>query len=522
MNLENYKFVIVGGGTAGWLSALFLKTSFPQAVVTVVESSEIGILGAGEGTVPDFTNFLKAIGISISDIIYHAQGTFKNGIKFTNWNGDGQHYFHGFGDIEGRNNRSNLINDIQTFTEEFDLEELNTLAESKNFNKIDLSSLLSCEDKVKFSQTDKRKIYKDPMMHFNCEGSFALHFDAQLLAKYLKKVAISRGIQLIDAKVISVVEDSSYKISDICLDSGVILKCDFVIDCSGFSRLFIGNHYKETWKSYSDFLPVNRAIPFLIDRTENKIPPYTEAIAMKYGWMWKIPVGDRYGCGYVFDGKLITDEQAKQEIEEFVGYQITSPKTFSFDPGTFLNTWKHNVLAVGLAANFIEPLEATSIWVTTVSLGNFIKYFEGYLSNNLHSVELYNTKIQQFNEDIAGFIYFHYLTERNDTEFWKKFHSKTPEQYKNIFDGFVDGTLHKSKFALYSYARVGAGTHKVGLPPIYKTPFIEKKYKYIRDVRGITEDHYNNVVNERKHFRKNIVEQCVTHEFMLNYIYKIY
>jgi tryptophan halogenase len=196
-----------------------------------------------------------------------------------------------------------------------------------------------------------------------------------------------------------------------------------VIDCTGFSRKIIGQVFKEEWVNYKDSLPVDRALPFFISNNTEKIPPYTEAIAMKYGWVWKIPVQGRYGCGYVFDSDYVSDEEIKKEIVETFG-DVEIPRFFSFKAGYFKNTWVKNCVALGLSSGFIEPLEATSIWVTIASLNIMLRDCEQGFFGNEQSKVFYNNKIRKLNEQIKDFIQLHYITKRNDSPFWKEYQTK--------------------------------------------------------------------------------------------------
>jgi len=374
---ENFKFVIVGGGTAGWLTALYVKKNWPNSSVTVIASTEIGILGAGEGTVPSFIDFLEEVDIPVEDIIKNARGTIKRGILFTNWCGTQDQYIHNF-DMLGR---------------------------------------------------DK----------------YALHFDASLLAKYFESVALTRDIKLIDDEVVDIHATDS-TITSIHLKSAGPVTADFVFDCSGFGRLIIGKFYKSPWQSYSNTMPVKRAIPFFLPNDNISLPEYTEAIAMRAGWIWKIPVQGRYGCGYVFDSNQITDDQAREEIREYLGHDFTSPRIFDFEAGAYKFPWIGNCLAVGLSAGFIEPLEATSIHMQLVTL----KIFKQTFGSAMGSYKL-NSDLHELNSDVVSFLYLHYMTDRNDTDFWKKFTKNTmPRKIENLLAaGDVSKMLASSNFNVW-------------------------------------------------------------------------
>jgi tryptophan halogenase len=304
---KQFNFVIVGGGTAGWMTALFLKKNYPWVNITVLASAEIGILGAGEGTTPHFVHFMDSIGVPVSDIVKYAKGTIKNGIKFTDWNGDDTSYFHPF--FENPNINSFELNDatngggISTLV-------LDSIARGKSLDDISFSANASNRNLVNFIPSLNIEDKDDnPILHFNSLSSFGMHFDARLLAKHLKKKAMYQGVRYVESELDEIITDETDgSIKEITTKRGDKLPCSFVFDCSGFNRLIIGKHFNSEWESYSDSLPMKRALPFLIPNENNDIPPYTEAIALKYGWMWKIPVDGRYGCGYVFDSDFISDE----------------------------------------------------------------------------------------------------------------------------------------------------------------------------------------------------------------------
>ena len=412
-----FKCIVVGGGTAGWLSALYAQKYIPYVDITVIASSEIGILGAGEGTTPYFVNFLKEIDVPVDGVIKHAKGTFKNGIKFVNWNGDGKQYVHGFLDNHGPNADLDFKDMAPLY--------LDSIVDDDNCNKVNLTSRISDEYKIKIKKdTDD-----------TC-GEYALHFDANLLAKYLESVAISRGVKLIDDEVLTINNDNNGNVKSFDLKSGLNIEADFVFDCTGFKRLIIGNHFKTKWNSYKDVLPVNRAMPFFIEHDDTNIPPYTYAIAMKYGWVWKIPVQGRFGCGYVFDSSMVTDEQILEELTEYLGYEPTIPRVFNFEAGAYDQIWVKNCVAVGLSSGFIEPLEATSIWVAINTVRDVVNNLGKYVLESPKGMEYCNERNRVTNEGIVSFLYFHYISKRQDSEFWKTFTTKNkmPEFIQKLYE----------------------------------------------------------------------------------------
>lgn len=420
-----FNFVIVGGGTAGWMTALFLKKYYPWTNITVLASAEIGILGAGEGTTPHFISFMDHIGIPASDIVKYAKGTIKSGIKFTNWNGDDSSYFHPF--FENLNVNVFRTNDatnsngggpstlvLESIYKHESLDDILFSANSSKRNLVNFSPSLNIGNKG-----------KNPINHFDSLSTFGMHFDARLLAKHLKKTAMYAGVKYVESELDQVIpneEDESIK--EIKTKRGDTLPCNFVFDCSGFNRLIIGNHFNSEWESYSDSLPMKRALPFVIPNETSDVPPYTESIALKYGWMWRIPVEGRFGCGYVFDSDFISDEQAMDEIKEQFGNDIEFGKPFTFEAGRYKETWIKNCIAIGLSSGFIEPLEATSIWTIITSLNEYLVNNLGAVAKNKFYIDRFNKQVNKFHDDTKDFIYLHYLTKREDSEFWKTFKEK--------------------------------------------------------------------------------------------------
>jgi hypothetical protein len=400
------KIIVVGGGTAGWLAALFVSKVRPEHEVIVIESSNIGIVGAGEGSTGLLTNILtNAIwnfGCDHNEFLKETGATLKYGIKHIDWTPVKGHYF---GPLDGTMSHSAIPDGAFAYQHSvFDLSMLHKSSEMGLLLETEISNI-------------DRKTKKFTHYHH------ALHFDAHKVGKYFKKVVLkSNKVTHIDSEVLNVNLNEQGSIVSLKLDNQQTIDGDFFIDATGFKRVLM-NQLKTPWVSYQEHLPVNSAMPFILDYKEEETPdPYTTAWAQNSGWMWQIPTVERKGCGYVYCDKFTTDEQAHLEIENTLGRSITPIKVLKFDTGRLENTWVKNCLAIGLAAAFAEPLEATSIHSTIVQINKFV--FECLkptpeLTINSGTIKNYNTKINQMYDDFKDFLVLHYMGGRTDSEFWK-------------------------------------------------------------------------------------------------------
>jgi tryptophan halogenase len=362
------KVVIIGGGTAGWLTALVVNKFWKNTKVTLIESSKIGILGAGEGGTPNFGGILTLLGINQSEFYNRTKSTSKGGLEFINWTGNG-------------------ITSKHLFTGQ----------EPNPFRK-----------------------------------HYAYHFDARLVAEYFKEIAIGRGVEWIDGNVVNI-NNTDETIINLELDDSSVIDLDFVFDCSGFARIVIDGIHKEEWVSYSKYLLLNKAFGFFLPQSNKYIQSdrtFSKMISMDAGWMFQIPLQHRWGCGYVFNEKYKSVENAKIEIENYLGEEIKIQKIFDFKPGTHKRSWIGNSISVGLSYGFIEPLEATSLMSTIMQLKRLIDcgFDEGYK-------DMFNKWCYQINEQNLIFIRYHYLCERMDTPFWNdSFNMPIPSKLKKILD----------------------------------------------------------------------------------------
>jgi len=441
----NKKIIVLGGGTAGWLAALFAK-KYISNDVTLIESKKLGIIGVGEGTVPSINDFLRSVDIHPYEVIANTGGTIKKGISFERWNenNDKDIYFHNFSDRGPFNQHS--INGVFSH-------------ECKDYY---IKNCVSKNLDLKECLWSSKVAYANKIDHENVLN--ALHFDTYALGDYLSTKADERGIKHIDGIFEDLTLDDQGFINQIILQDNRKFDCDFIFDCSGLSKAIIGKKLNEPFISYSDTLAMKKAI--VIPKQEAGYYPYTKAIAMKYGWTFEIPLQHRIGRGYIFDSDYINESQAHDEVEQFYGEDIEVKKVIEFDAGRMKNAWVKNCVSLGLAQSFVEPLEATSIFVTTEMLSLLKHFINDIQKFNENSVKEYNNVVDEMVDGVRDFIRFHYISKRNDSEFWRDY----PEKYKMsdylawIVDCLRNGELKFSqmrgqyaKFTLFSWLVVGNG-----------------------------------------------------------------
>ena len=503
------KIVIVGGGTAGWLTALYAKKIYTQDEIILVESEEYGILGAGEGSTPQFIDFLNFLDIPFTDLIKNCQSTIKNGIKFTNWSNNNDSYFHSFFSNSKASHHQNF--DLDNFYFENNTEFAHYYASLKNHTLKDYSFV------EKISNKNLLPFIKNENNIISSEAKISIHFDANLLANYLRLVGEKRGIIRKEGIIDKIFNDKDNYIYKIKTKKEEI-KCDFIFDCSGFKRLIIGNHYKSLWKPHSDTLPAKKAIPFFLEM-DKEIPPYTEAIAMNYGWMWKIPLQHRYGCGYVYDSDFISDEEAIKEIEDLLGFKPDYPRmqkgAFNFSSGCFKEIWINNCLSVGLSSGFLEPLEASSIMQTISVLQRFMTDKQNISTKNNSIKKRFNELYLKETEEIVDFLYLHYVTNKTNTLFWKNFikNNKTPKRISHILEVCKEKVLYKAvdlfdttvfDIANYYYILIGN--------KIIDNDSMKNIHKFI--LSDVKKQNYENIVNEQE----IMITKLLTHNDFINMI----
>lgn len=416
MNIKNKKIVVLGGGTAGWMTALLVRKFYPNYDITIIHDSSIGVLGAGEGTTPNFiARDLELLDITLADIIKHCDATIKNCTEFINWNGYGTKYTLSFEPSSPISYATKATTDILYPLFAYCALE-NT--PSKTSDEIQFNHHLSKVGKVPY--------VKYPNGAHKPIGAHGVHLNARKLASFLEQKASAAQITIIDGKYVDATQHPDGNIASLKLQDGREVYLDYVFDCSGFARLLLGKLYNTKWISYEEYFPQDTAIPFFLPHNNKNIKPYTESHAMKYGWMWHVNTKDRSGNGYVFDSSLITPEQAIEEVEAYIGTPIDPPTIFKFKAGRYEKYITHNCCAVGLSTGFMEPLEATAIWQSQAWLEFFLMNDGINCSRDKAFLKSTQFMYDQMSSQLLDLVRGHYITPRADTPFWKKMQEDVP------------------------------------------------------------------------------------------------
>jgi tryptophan 7-halogenase len=380
---------IVGGGTSGMVTALILRKTQPTLRIDLIESDKIGIVGVGEGSTEHWQSFSLHCDIDLSRMIKETDATFKYGINFDNWHGDGTNYFH-------------------SVSSSFSME-------SQTGSKMVFAHLIAT------GATPKDLIHPhvEPSLHRAPYWSInQFHFNTFKLNEFLHKLCEERGINVIKAEIdqVNLTEDGAIK--NLVASDGRTFDYDFYVDSTGFHRLLLHKTMGVPWKSYQKYLPMNSAIAFPTERLED-IPSWTLSKAMNSGWLWRIPTQERFGNGYVFNDSFMDFDQAQQEVEQLYGHPVEVAKKIKFDAGCLEKFWVKNCAAIGLSSSFVEPLEASSIGTSIQQAFLFASLLPSYIPGTEYSIKKFNSASSALVENILDFVALHYITKREDTEFWK-------------------------------------------------------------------------------------------------------
>jgi tryptophan 7-halogenase len=406
MNELIKKIVIVGGGTAGWMTASYLKKALQGVQITLIEAPAIPRIGVGEATVPNLQPvFFDFLGIPEDEWMRCCNAAFKGAVKFINWKsepaaGKNDHFYHPFGLVPNCDNIP--LTHYWAVKRKFGFE-----------SPVDYSCFIEprlLDEKHAPRTLDGTRVTR-----------YAWHFDAQLVAEYLKQVSIKWGVE----HILDHIEGTTFKpngyLDSVITKSGAAYQADLFVDCSGFRGLLINKAMGEPFLDMSDHLLCDSAVATAIpnDDENEGIEPYTSAIAMRFGWTWKIPMLTRFGTGYVYSSKFTTQDDATEEfLKLWKLNRNTNLNHIRFRVGRNRQAWVKNCVAIGLSSCFLEPLESTGIYFIYAAIYHLVRHFPDR-SFDQALIDGFNREIAAMFDDSRDFIQAHYLsTLRQDTPFW--------------------------------------------------------------------------------------------------------
>jgi tryptophan halogenase len=480
---------VVGGGTAGLVCALILKARYENLNISLIKSDKIGIVGVGEGSTEHWNEFMLFCGITYEELIKNCDATLKLGVYFENWTKEP--YYH---------NINKLISNDLTFAQYQAGFGYCISNDVKQTYTTDFSTL---ENKICNSFLEK-----------NYSPSNQYHFNTHKLNEFLLKKCKERNIKIIIDDIENVNLDEKGNIKSV---QGLknTYESDFFVDSTGFKKLLISK-LGAKWISYKKYLKMKEAIAFPLPDTDN-YNLFTLARAMKYGWLFKIPTYGRWGNGYIFDSDYINAEQAKKEVEKYFKKEIQIGKNIKFDPGCLDKFWIKNCVAVGLSANFVEPLEATSIGTAINQSFLLMLYINNY---NEKTINQYNNAVSEIMNNIRDFIALHYIVKKNDSIFWQDIQKiDLPDSLQYNLEKWqynlpLNEDFKKTNYYLFfqhNFTNVLYGLNLINKKNI--------KYEYEQ-----LSKHIKNFVEEKiiEHIKnqKNILNKSILHKDYLNIIRK--
>ena len=413
------KVVIAGGGTAGWVAACALTHQFRDLLdITLVESEQIGTVGVGESTIPTIRTFHRLLQIDEREFLSSVAGSFKLSISFENWKRPGDHYFHPF----GATGRSTWSCDFHQFW----LESLRRGGKSE-LGDYCLETVASRDNRFAlFDQADggaqqwSMRWTKAPTATERPGPSYAYHFDAALYAAFLRRKSEGRGLTRVEGKIREVRQDpENGYVQALVMEDGQVVEGDLFIDCTGFRGLLIEQTLKTGYEDWNNWLPCDRAVAMQVESVGPAVP-YTRAIAHEAGWRWHIALQHRVGCGWVFSTRHMSDDEAAAKLAAAnAGAPVVrDPWTVSFRTGRRLKAWNKNVVSLGLASSFIEPLESTSIHMSLSAVTRLVQMFP-FAGIDDSVVDRYNEVSRAELEHVRDFIIMHYHLNQRDEPLWR-------------------------------------------------------------------------------------------------------
>lgn len=446
--------LIVGGGTSGWMTAAFLSR-FLQGTncsISLVESSTLGTIGVGEATVPPMVALLRMLGIDEREFLRECHATYKLGIKFIDWRRDSRglatEAWHPFGPVGAPQ-----IEHLPLFH--------HWLRETLAGREIGSYASYSLQAMAGDMQRAPRSMERDSVITRN--GTYAYHLDARAFADYLARHAMRTGVRRVVDDVLHATLDERGRIHSLSTRHSGPLSADLYVDCSGFSGLLIERELGDPWIDWSDRLFCDRAAIMPLPADDGAMAPYTKATALSSGWVWRIPLSHRVGCGYVYSSRYASDDEAARELVAYAGLPPSASPAglLRMKVGRRQRFWISNCVAIGLAAGFLEPLESTGIFLAQKGVELLLDYmpdgdFEPALAAR------YNARMSDEFEQVRDFIILHYLLNGREGPFWRdNRHAKPPASLAEalaLYDstGLVDWEAN-SLFRDTSFYAIAAG-----------------------------------------------------------------
>ena len=398
--------LIVGGGTAGWMSALYLKQTLPDNTqITLVESEDIGIIGVGEGSTPYLRNFFAELAIPESEWMAATDATYKAGIRFDNWcqEAEYQSYFH-------------------PFFNEYDQQPAEMFFYNSGLKR--RGAQVAAHPDLFFTAAYIADQYRSPAAEAPQRKhiDYAYHFDSVKLGRFLRTKAKAIGVNHIIANVADVQLDASGAIACVMTECGQKLVAELFIDCSGFHGLLLQKSLARPFTSYADTLFNDAAVAIQTPvATPHQYKPQTDSKALSAGWMWQIPLTSRWGNGYVYSSKYSSAQDAEQELRTALGIDKNSPvqcKHLKMKVGRVEQHWYQNCVAIGLSQGFIEPLEATALMLVQFAIRNLANALKSGATGPEDSKQ-YNAEMNRLFEGVKDYVSLHYLLNtRQDSQYW--------------------------------------------------------------------------------------------------------
>jgi tryptophan halogenase len=473
------RIVVVGGGTAGWMSATLLSNILLKGGYTIrlIESDEIGIVGVGEATIPPIRLYNAAISLDENEFLRRTKGTFKLGIEFVNWGRIGESYMHGFGKI-GMD-----WNSLPCYQYWLKMRQQGKVGDADRYS---INTAASRQNKFMRGQPEMKN---SPL----ADIAYAFHFDATLYAAYLRELGEKQGVLRTEGKIVDVAlrpEDGF--IDHVVMESGEKIHGDIFLDCSGIRALLIEGALKTGYEDWNHWLPCDRAIAVPCEPA-GPLMPMTRSTAHKAGWQWRIPLQHRTGNGHVYASRFMEQDEATDILmRNLDGKALAEPRLIRFLPGKRKKVWNRNCVAVGLSSGFLEPLESTSIHLIQTTIVR--------LTRLLPNVGIHQAEIDEFNRQvdfdydrIRDFIILHYKqTHRDDSPMWNYCRTMpVPDTLQHKMDLFrANGRFVRESDELFTdlswfQVMIGQGLHPRGYDAIVEQSSDEEVMAFLTNVEQV-------------------------------------